>query len=284
MPNLRELENALPVGPLKIIALNSAEKLGRNVNDYLVTFRRNMRKTVHDDPAFRGYIENNYLVDASCPRFGSGEGKGELHESVRGTDLYLLVDVCNHSLTYSLNGYTNHMSPDDHYQDLKRMIAAVEGKAKRINVIMPFLYEGRQHKRSGRESLDCAYALTELAEMGVTNFITFDAHDPRVQNATPLCGFDNFTPPYQFMRALLDNVPDLIIDKDHMMVISPDEVSLRPSSFSTSILGSFAPPSRERISACAARYSSRSASCSARNFRLYFVALYCSKTGRVLAY
>ena len=237
MPNLRELENALPVGPLKIIALNSAEKLGRNVNDYLVTFRRNMRKTVHDDPAFRGYIENNYLVDASCPRFGSGEGKGELHESVRGTDLYLLVDVCNHSLTYSLNGYTNHMSPDDHYQDLKRMIAAVEGKAKRINVIMPFLYEGRQHKRSGRESLDCAYALTELAEMGVTNFITFDAHDPRVQNATPLCGFDNFTPPYQFMRALLDNVPDLIIDKDHMMVISPDEGALDRTTYFTNVLG-----------------------------------------------
>ena len=237
MPNLRELENALPVGPLKIIALNSAEKLGRNVNDYLVTFRRNMRKTVHDDPAFRGYIENNYLVDASCPRFGSGEGKGELHESVRGTDLYLLVDVCNHSLTYSLNGYTNHMSPDDHYQDLKRMIAAVEGKAKRINVIMPFLYEGRQHKRSGRESLDCAYALTELAEMGVTNFITFDAHDPRVQNATPLCGFDNFTPPYQFMRALLDNVPDLIIDKDHMMVISPDEGGTGRAVYFANVLG-----------------------------------------------
>ena len=237
MPNLRELENALPVGPLKIIALNSAEKLGRNVNDYLVTFRRNMRKTVHDDPAFRGYIENNYLVDASCPRFGSGEGKGELHESGRGTDLYLLVDVCNHSLTYSLNGYTNHMSPDDHYQDLKRMIAAVEGKAKRINVIMPFLYEGRQHKRSGRESLDCAYALTELAEMGVTNFITFDAHDPRVQNATPLCGFDNFTPPYQFMRALLDNVPDLIIDKDHMMVISPDEGALDRTTYFANVLG-----------------------------------------------
>ena len=237
MPNLRELENALPVGPLKIIALNSAEKLGRNVNDYLVTFRRNMRKTVHDDPAFRGYIENNYLVDASCPRFGSGEGKGELHESVRGTDLYLLVDVCNHSLTYSLNGYTNHMSPDDHYQDLKRMIAAVEGKAKRINVIMPFLYEGRQHKRSGRESLDCAYALTELAEMGVTNFITFDAHDPRVQNATPLCGFDNFTPPYQFMRALLDNVPDLIIDKDHMMVISPDEGALDRTNYFANVIG-----------------------------------------------
>ena len=187
MPNLRELENALPVGPLKIIALNSAEKLGRNVNDYLVTFRRNMRKTVHDDPAFRGYIENNYLVDASCPRFGSGEGKGELHESVRGTDLYLLVDVCNHSLTYSLNGYTNHMSPDDHYQDLKRMIAAVEGKAKRINVIMPFLYESRQHKRSGRESLDCAYALTELAEIWALPTLSPSMRTTPEYRTQPLC-------------------------------------------------------------------------------------------------
>ena len=237
MPNLRELENALPVGPLKIIALNSAEKLGRNVNDYLVTFRRNMRKTVHDDPAFRGYIENNYLVDASCPRFGSGEGKGELHESVRGTDLYLLVDVCNHSLTYSLNGYTNHMSPDDHYQDLKRMIAAVEGKAKRINVIMPFLYEGRQHKRSGRESLDCAYALTELAEMGVTNFITFDAHDPRVQNAVPLIGFDSVKPSYQILKALFRRECDLQIDRDHLMIVSPDEGAIDRNIFYSSVLG-----------------------------------------------
>ena len=237
MPNLRELENALPVGPLKIIALNSAEKLGRNVNDYLVTFRRNMRKTVHDDPAFRGYIENNYLVDASCPRFGSGEGKGELHESVRGTDLYLLVDVCNHSLTYSLNGYTNHMSPDDHYQDLKRMIAAVEGKAKRINVIMPFLYEGRQHKRSGRESLDCAYALTELAEMGVTNFITFDAHDPRVQNAIPLHSFETVQPAYQFIKGLLRTEKNLKIDSDHMMIISPDEGGTNRAVYLANVLG-----------------------------------------------
>ena len=237
MPNLRELENALPVGPLKIIALDSAEKLGRSVNNYLVSFRRNMRNSSHDDPAFRGYIEDNYLVDAYCPRFGSGEGKGCLNESVRGTDLYILVDVCNHSLTYNLNGYTNHKSPDDHYQDLKRMIAAVEGKAKRISVIMPFLYEGRQHKRSGRESLDCAYALTELADMGVTNFITFDAHDPRVQNAAPLCGFDNFTPPYQFMRALLDNVPDLIVDKDHIIVISPDEGALDRTTYFANVLG-----------------------------------------------
>ena len=237
MPNLRELENALPVGPLKIIALDSAEKLGRSVNNYLVSFRRNMRNSSHDDPAFRGYIEDNYLVDAYCPRFGSGEGKGCLNESVRGTDLYILVDVCNHSLTYNLNGYTNHKSPDDHYQDLKRMIAAVEGKAKRISVIMPFLYEGRQHKRSGRESLDCAYALTELADMGVTNFITFDAHDPRVQNAAPLCGFDNFTPPYQFMRALLDNVSDLIVDKDHIIVISPDEGALDRTTCFANVLG-----------------------------------------------
>ena len=237
MPNLRELENALPVGPLKILALDSAENLGKRVNNYLVTFRRNMKNSFHDDPAFRGYIEENYLVDAACPRFGSGEGKGELHESVRGTDLFILVDICNHSLTYSLNGYTNHKSPDDHYQDLKRMISAVGGKAKRITVIMPFLYEGRQHKRSGRESLDCAYALTELADMGVNNFITFDAHDPRVQNAAPLCGFDNFTPPYQFMRALLDNVPDLIIDKDHMIVISPDEGALDRTTYFANVLG-----------------------------------------------
>ena len=237
MPNLRELENALPVGPLKIIALNSAEKLGRNVNDYLVTFRRNMRKTVHDDPAFRGYIENNYLVDASCPRFGSGEGKGELHESVRGTDLYLLVDVCNHSLTYSLNGYTNHMSPDDHYQDLKRIIATATGKAHRINVIMPFLYESRQHKRTKRESLDCALALQELVNMGVSNIITFDAHDPRMQNAIPLSGFDNFMPTYQFLKTLCASVDDFKIDNDHLMIISPDEGAMQRAVYFSNILG-----------------------------------------------
>ena len=237
MPNLRELENALPVGPLKIIALNSAEKLGRNVNDYLVTFRRNMRKTVHDDPAFRGYIENNYLVDASCPRFGSGEGKGELHESVRGTDLYLLVDVCNHSLIYSLNGYTNHMSPDDHYQDLKRIIATATGKAHRINVIMPFLYESRQHKRTKRESLDCALALQELVNMGVSNIITFDAHDPRMQNAIPLSGFDNFMPTYQFLKTLCASVDDFKIDNEHLMIISPDEGAMQRAVYFSNILG-----------------------------------------------
>ena len=222
----KDLSKTIPYGDLGIIPLESSKAIGKKVNDYIVGWRNeaDVDSSIH----FTNYKRDSYIIDAVCPRFGSGAAKGILNESVRGKDVYLLVDVCNHSISYTMNGYTNYKSPDDHYQDLKRMIAAVEGKAKRINVIMPFLYEGRQHKRSGRESLDCAYALTELAEMGVTNFITFDAHDPRVQNATPLCGFDNFTPPYQFMRALLDNVPDLIIDKDHMMVISPDEGALVP--------------------------------------------------------
>ena len=237
MPNVRELENALPVAPLKVLAMESAETIGRRVNNYLVEFRKNMKNTRHDDPAFQGYIENSYLVDASSPRFGSGEGKGIIRESVRGKDLFIIVDVCNHSLTYSINGYTNHKSPDDNYQDLKRMIASAAGKAHRINVVMPFLYEGRQHKRTSRESLDCASMLTELANMGVNNFITFDAHDPRVQNATPLNGFDNFTPPYQFMRALLDTEDDLIIDQDHTIVISPDEGALDRAVYFGNVLG-----------------------------------------------
>ena len=238
MPNLRELENAMPVAPLKLIALESAEALGRSVNNYLVEYRKSVNnEKVKNDPAFHGYIESSYLVDCECPRFGSGEGKAVFHESIRGKDLFILLDVCNHSLTYNVNGYTNHKSPDDHYQDLKRVIAATNGKAHRINVIMPFLYEGRQHKRSGRESLDCAYALEELSAMGVNNFITFDAHDPRVQNATPLCGFDNFTPPYQFMRSLLDVEKDLIIDKDHLVVISPDEGALDRAVYFANVLG-----------------------------------------------
>lgn len=238
MPNLLELENAIPVAPLKLIALDSAEKLGRSVNNYLVDYRQKVNnEKVKNDPAFHGYIESNYLVNCECPRFGSGEGKAVFHESVRGKDLFILLDVCNHSLTYSVNGYTNHKSPDDHYQDLKRVIAATNGKAHRINVIMPFLYEGRQHKRSGRESLDCAYALEELSSMGVTNFITFDAHDPRVQNATPLRGFDNFTPPYQFIRSLLEVEKDLIIDKDHLVVISPDEGALDRAVYFANVLG-----------------------------------------------
>ena len=224
MPNLRELENAMPVAPLKIAALPSARIMGQRINDFLVEFR----KTIHNDkvktdPAFQGYSEQNYLAAAETLRFGSGEGKAVFQESVRGKDLFLLTDICNHSITYHMFGHENHMSPDDHYQDLKRVIMACNGKAHRINVIMPFLYEGRQHKRNGRESLDCAFALRELRDMGVSNFITFDAHDPRVQNAIPLNGFDNFTTPYEFIKVLLHSENDLIVDKDHLTVISPDE-------------------------------------------------------------
>ncbi len=238
MPNLRELENAMPVAPLKIVALPSAEKMGCRINEYMVNFRKNIKNDkVKNDPAFHGYIEENYLAEVKIPRFGSGEAKAEFNDSIRGKDLFILVDVCNHSITYNMNGYTNHMSPDDHYQDLKRVIAACNGKAHRINVIMPFLYEGRQHKRSGRESLDCAYALKELRDMGVSNFITFDAHDPRVANSTPLNGFDNFTPPYQFIKALLSAEDDLIIDKDHLLVISPDEGALDRAIYFATVLG-----------------------------------------------
>lgn len=237
MPDIHELETALPVAPLKLLAMESARGLGGRINDYLVGFRKSMRSKRHDDPAFQGYIADSYLLDAQCPRFGSGEGKGILNESIHGKDLFILVDICNHSLTYTINGYTNHKSPDDNYQDLKRMISAAAGKAHRLNVVMPYLYEGRQHKKSSRESLDCAWMLTELADMGVDNFLTFDAHDPRVQNATPLNGFDNFTPPYQFMRALLDTETDLIIDKDHTIVISPDEGALDRAVYFGNVLG-----------------------------------------------
>lgn len=238
MPNLQDIENAMPVAPLKIVALPSAERLGRRINEYMVEFRKSIHNDkVKNDPAFHGYIEKNYLVDVNVPRFGTGEAKATFAESVRGKDLFLLVDVCNHSITYKMNGYDNHMSPDDHYQDLKRVIAACSGKARRINVIMPFLYEGRQHKRNGRESLDCAYALMELRDMGVNNFITFDAHDPRVQNSTPLSGFDNFTPPYQFIKALLNSEEDLLVDKEHLIVISPDEGALDRAIYFATVLG-----------------------------------------------
>ena len=237
MPNLHELEAAIPVAPLKIVATESAVQLADRVNQYLIEFRKTVNNLAKNDPAFQGYVEDNYLAKASCPRFGTGEGKGVLHESIRGKDVFFLVDVCNHSITYKMNGYINHKSPDDHYQDLKRLIAAANGKARRINVIMPFLYEGRQHKRTGRESLDCAYAIEELSRMGVSNFITFDAHDPRVQNAAPLSGFDNFIPPYQFIRALLHTEEDLIIDKYHTVVISPDEGALDRAVYFANVLG-----------------------------------------------
>ena len=237
MPNIRLMESALPVAPLKIAVLDSCIDLGKKVNDYIVTFRQDSLKKYLDSPLFSTYKQDNYLIDCQCPRFGSGEAKGILGSSIRGKDLFVMVDVCNHSLTYTVNGHLNHMSPDDHYQDLKRVISAANGKAHRVNVIMPFLYESRQHKRTKRESLDCAFALQELVDMGVSNIITFDAHDPRVQNSIPLHGFDNFNPPYQFMKALLRAEPDLKVDKDHLMIVSPDEGAMHRAVYFSNVLG-----------------------------------------------
>ena len=235
--NIEALEKTLPTAPMKLVAMESCKDLGQKVNDYLVSFRKDTINEITDSPLYANYKSNSYLVDCSCPRFGSGEAKGILKETIRGTDLFIMTDVCNYSLTYSVNGHLNHMSPDDHYQDLKRIISAATGKAHRINVIMPFLYESRQHKRTKRESLDCALALEELTAMGVENIITFDAHDPRVQTAIPLSGFDSFDPPYQFMKALFKAVPDLIVDKEHLMIISPDEGAMHRAVYFSNVLG-----------------------------------------------
>ncbi|MCC8140053.1 MAG: ribose-phosphate pyrophosphokinase [Lachnospiraceae bacterium] len=227
----------IPVGSLGLIPLPGCTELGRRVDDYLVQWRRESSLEHKDSIMFQGYEQDSYLIETSIPRFGSGEAKGIVMESVRGRDLYLMVDVCNYSLTYPLGGRENHMSPDDHYQNLKRIIAACAGKARRITVIMPFLYESRQHKRTTRESLDCALALKELSHMGVDNLITFDAHDPRVQNAIPLEGFDTVQPSYQFIKALLSHVKDLQIDSDHLMVVSPDEGGMDRAVYLANVLG-----------------------------------------------
>lgn len=232
----RNLET-IPVGSLGMIPLEGCKSLGEKVDYYLVKWRTERESEHKDSLAFSGYQRATYILDAKVPRFGSGEAKGIIKESVRGTDLYILVDVANYSLTYSLCGHENHMSPDDHYQDLKRIIAAVGGKARRITVIMPFLYESRQHKRTARESLDCALALQEMVNMGVDNIITFDAHDARVQNAIPLHGFETVQPAYQFIKGLLNHVKDLKIDSDHMMVISPDEGGMSRAIYIANVLG-----------------------------------------------
>ena len=239
MANREEKRNleTIPVGSLGIISLEGCKILGDKVDKYLVKWRTERENEHKDSLAFAGYQRDSYLLSAKVPRFGSGEAKGMLLESARGTDLYILVDVCNYSLTYSLCGHENRMSPDDHYQDLKRIIAAVGGKARRITVIMPFLYESRQHKRTTRESLDCALALQELVRMGVDNIITFDAHDPRVQNAIPLHGFETVQPAYQFIKGLLRNVKNLQIDADHMMIISPDEGGMKRAIYIANVLG-----------------------------------------------
>ena len=232
-----KLAETIPVGNLGILALESSKEMGQRVNDYIVEWRQERSRMEAPASSIAGYSKDSYLIDCVCPRFGSGEAKGLIRESVRGDDLFLLVDVCNYSLTYKVCGQVNHMSPDDHYQDLKRLIAAVGGKARRITVMMPFLYESRQHRRSSRESLDCALALQELTQMGVESIITFDAHDPRVQNAIPLKSFETVQPTYQFIKALLKNVPDIKIDAQNLMVISPDEGALGRAVYYANVLG-----------------------------------------------
>ena len=231
--NIEEFRNSIPVGDLGIIPLQSCSELGNMVNEYIVDWRKERESVLHQDDR----IKDSYIVNTKCSRFGSGEAKGTILDSIRGKDLYLLVDVTNYSIEYSLCGHMNKMSPDDHYSDLKRIITAAAGKARRINVIMPFLYESRQHKRTSRESLDCAVALQELHALGVENIITFDAHDPRVQNAIPNSGFDSIQPTYQFIKGLFNNVPDLQVDSDHMMIISPDEGAMGRAVYYSNVLG-----------------------------------------------
>ena len=227
----------LPDGNLGIIAMESCKSLGNLIDKYITGWRGDEAPRYQNMPGYDEYYKASYLLDAGCPRFGSGEAKGIIRESVRGTDLYILVDVLNYSIKYSLCGHQNSMSPDDHFQDLKRLIAASGSKAKRISVIMPFLYESRQHKRSTRESLDCAMMLQELIHLGVQNIITFDAHDPRVQNAIPNSGFDTVQPTYQFVKSLVEQCDGVNFDSDHLMVISPDEGAMRRSIYMANVLG-----------------------------------------------
>ena len=237
MANEDKVIETIPVGPLGLVPLKSCEELGKKVDAYLVRWRTARQSEHKSTIAFAEYQKDSYIIKTKLSRFGTGEGKGTILESVRGDDLYLMVDVCNHSLTYSLCGMQNHMSPDDHFQDLKRIISAAAGKARRINVIMPFLYESRVETRKGRQSLDCAMALHELCDMGVDNIITFDAHDPRVMNAIPLNGFETVQPTYQFIKALLETEPDLMVDSDHMTIISPDAHGMKRAIYYANLLG-----------------------------------------------
>ena len=237
MPRDERHTETIPYGTLGIIPLASCTEMGKKVDEYLVKWREQRQNENTSTLNFAGYKRDSYIVNAKTPRFGSGEGKGVLVDSVRGHDLYIMLDVCNYSLEYTVCGFKNHMSPDDHYADLKRVIAAAGGKARRINVIMPFLYESRQHKRTGRESLDCALMLQELTAMGVENIITFDAHDPRVHNSIPLKGFESVSCTYQFIKYLLLGVDDLHIDSEHMMVISPDEGGMGRAVYFANVLG-----------------------------------------------
>lgn len=227
----------IPVGPLGIITMPGCEALCDKIDKYLVKWRANQASEHQQNIAFYGYQRDTYKVNVSLPRFGSGEAKGVVNESVRGFDLYIITDVFNYSCTYNMYGMEVPMSPDDHYADLKRVISAISGKAKRITILMPMLYEGRQHKRSSRESLDCALALQELVNLGVDNIMTFDAHDKRVQNAIPNGSFENIMPTYQMIKSLVNSVEDLHVDKDHLMVISPDEGALHRCIYFATQLG-----------------------------------------------
>ena len=227
----------IPLGPLGIIAMPGCEALCDKIDKYLVKWRANQASEHQQNIAFYGYQRDTYKVNVSLPRFGSGEAKGVVNESVRGFDLYIITDVFNYSCTYNMYGMEVPMSPDDHYADLKRVISAISGKAKRITILMPMLYEGRQHKRSSRESLDCALALQELVNLGVDNIMTFDAHDKRVQNAIPNGSFENIMPTYQMIKSLVNSVEDLHVDKDHLMVISPDEGALHRCIYFATQLG-----------------------------------------------
>ncbi len=229
--------DALPIGDLGIIALPSSETMGRKINDYIIGWRKERNHKHSSMPQLNGYVRDNYLIRTETPRFGSGEGKATIYDTIRGYDIFLLLDVCNYSITYTMRGETNRMSPDDHYIDLERVIAAIGGKARRINVIMPYLYESRQQRRSGRESLDCAQALKELVNMGVDNIITFDAHDPRIQNAIPLSGFENFLPTYQFLKGLFRAAPDFSVSPDNLMIVSPDEGGTSRAVYMANVLG-----------------------------------------------
>ena len=232
----RNLET-IPVGTLGIIAMKGCTDSSVVIDAYLKKWRTARKHDHENDISFKGYVRESYLIPTSTPRFGSGEAKATIQKSVRGYDIFIICDVTNYSLTYKLCGNINRMSPDDHYQDLKRIIAAIGGKARRVNVIIPFLYEGRQHRRSGRESLDCALALQELVSMGVDNIITFDAHDPRVQNAIPLHGFETVTSSYQFIKGICKHVKDLHFDNEHMMIISPDEGGTGRAIYMANVLG-----------------------------------------------
>ncbi len=221
MPN--NIEDTPIYGKLSIISMKGTEELTAKIDRYLKTFRE------FED-------EESYITKVTCPRFGTGEAKSVIGQTVRGHDVFIICDVFNHGVTYKMYGYENHMSPDDHFQDLKRIISAMGGKARRVTVVMPMLYEGRQHRRSGRESLDAAMMLHELVHMGVTNIITFDAHDPRIQNAIPHSGFDNVQPTYQMIKALVRAVPDIELNKEKTIVISPDEGGMSRSMYYSAVL------------------------------------------------